>query len=222
MSDLFFRAGAVAMLIGADAPLVVENEFRSSHFEHAYDFYKPNLSSPYPVVDGHYSNLCYLKSLDACYQLFVKKFQAKVCTTGSPLVFETNSVSDVQKGVEFDLDAADFVLFHAPYNKLVQKSFARLLYNDFVRFPERLEFAEAKASFGHLSVQESLESGALIKAFSKLGKQRYRHPIEHIFILLTGIQIRGQSKLRHVRGQAAGEHVHGLSLRRPCVAGLQS
>ncbi len=32
------------MLIGADAALVFE-PFRFSHFEHAYDFYKPDLGS---------------------------------------------------------------------------------------------------------------------------------------------------------------------------------
>ena len=35
--------GAVAMLIGPDAPIVFEN-LRSSHIEHAYDFYKPDAS----------------------------------------------------------------------------------------------------------------------------------------------------------------------------------
>jgi hydroxymethylglutaryl-CoA synthase len=34
-------AGAVAMLIGPDAPLVLER-FRHSYFDHQYDFYKPD------------------------------------------------------------------------------------------------------------------------------------------------------------------------------------
>src|SRR5687767_3547344 len=62
---LISRCGAVAFLIGKNAVLPLEHgtgfesrEFpsftfrfvglRASHFEHAYDFYKPNLSSPYP------------------------------------------------------------------------------------------------------------------------------------------------------------------------------
>lgn len=36
-------AGAVAMLITPDAPLVLES-VRASFFDHAFDFYKPNLS----------------------------------------------------------------------------------------------------------------------------------------------------------------------------------
>ena len=47
--------GAIAMLIGPDAPLPVSAK-RHTHAEHAYDFYKPNLESEYPAVDGHLSN----------------------------------------------------------------------------------------------------------------------------------------------------------------------
>lgn len=43
--------GAVAMLIGPNAPIVLES-LRSSFFDHAYDFYKPNPRSEYPIVDG--------------------------------------------------------------------------------------------------------------------------------------------------------------------------
>ena len=34
-------AGAVAMLIGPNAPIHFEHGLRSSYFENAYDFYKP-------------------------------------------------------------------------------------------------------------------------------------------------------------------------------------
>lgn len=43
-------AAAIAMLIGPDAPVVFESKFRGSHMSHAYDFYKPNLASEYPVT----------------------------------------------------------------------------------------------------------------------------------------------------------------------------
>lgn len=42
-------AAAVAMLIGPDAPIAFESKLRASHMAHAYDFYKPNLASEYPV-----------------------------------------------------------------------------------------------------------------------------------------------------------------------------
>lgn len=38
--------------------------------EHAYDFYKPNMESEYPVVDGKLSIQCYLGALDKCYRRF--------------------------------------------------------------------------------------------------------------------------------------------------------
>lgn len=42
-------AGAVAMLIGPDAPIVFERRLSGTHMANAYDFYKPNLASEYPV-----------------------------------------------------------------------------------------------------------------------------------------------------------------------------
>jgi hydroxymethylglutaryl-CoA synthase len=42
-----------------------------------------------------------------------------------------------QDGKKLDLESlADYYLFHSPYTKLVQKSFARLAFNDFYRTKE--------------------------------------------------------------------------------------
>ena len=50
-------AGVVALLLGPDAPVEIDvADARATHMEDAYDFYKPNLSSEYPAVDGHLSN----------------------------------------------------------------------------------------------------------------------------------------------------------------------
>lgn len=108
-------AGAVAMLIGPDAPLVFDRFIRSTYMEHAYDFYKPDLSSEHPVVDGPLSIKCYLSALDNCYQLYNKKY-AKL------------HPNDTQTGLE----RFDAVIFHTPFCKLVQKSVARLGLNDFM------------------------------------------------------------------------------------------
>ena len=91
-------AGMVAMLLGPDAPVVFESDTVCSHFEHAYDFYKPNLSSEYPTVDGALSNECYIRALDGCYDRFRDR-------------------------VDSDFDWA---IFHAPYGKLVRKAYHRL------------------------------------------------------------------------------------------------
>lgn len=47
-------AGAIAILLGPDPYLELEIS-RFSHFDDAYDFYKPNLSKEYPIVDGKLS-----------------------------------------------------------------------------------------------------------------------------------------------------------------------
>lgn len=70
--------GAVAMLIGPGASVVFDASARASHMAHSYDFFKPHLSSPYPVVDGKGSAICYLRSLDTCYQRLRAKRQQVV------------------------------------------------------------------------------------------------------------------------------------------------
>merc|ERR1711981_159826 len=110
-------AGAVAMLIGPHAPLVLDRGVRATHMQHVYDFYKPDMSSEYPVVDAKLSIQCYLSALDKCYA----KYKIKADSKGQgPLT----------------LDTFDGVLFHTPYCKLVQKSLARLALNDYLDVPQ--------------------------------------------------------------------------------------
>ncbi|KAL3662690.1 hypothetical protein V7S43_012098 [Phytophthora oleae] len=126
--------GAVAMLIGPDAPLVLDYRTKSTHATNVWDFYKPNVSSEYPTVDGKLSNACYLHALDECYQLFCKKSEA----VAKP------------EGEELGVASVDYAVFHSPYNKLVQKSFARLLFLDSRRLLNNGEEA-AKERFAPLS-----------------------------------------------------------------------
>lgn len=106
-------AGAVAMLVGPGASLVVDRGLRGTYMDHAYDFYKPDLSSEYPVVDGKLSVRCYLNALDRCYESYRSKCGPR---------------GDAVRG----LDAFDSFVFHAPYCKLVRKSLARLYATDSV------------------------------------------------------------------------------------------
>lgn len=82
--------GAVAMLIGENAALVIEpgmhihkfdferrEGIRGLHMENAFDFYKPILGSEYPIVDGHYSIECYFKCLDICYKRYKEQYKRK-------------------------------------------------------------------------------------------------------------------------------------------------
>ncbi|KAF8032947.1 hypothetical protein BT93_D1743 [Corymbia citriodora subsp. variegata] len=149
-------AAAIAMLIGPDAPIVFESKFRGSHMSHAYDFYKPNLASEYPVVDGKLSQTCYLMALDSCYKQFCHKYEKF-------------------QGKQFSLSDADYIVFHSPYNKLVQKSFSRLLFNDFLRNASSVdEVAKEKlAPFSSLSSDESYQSRDLEKASQQVAKPLY-------------------------------------------------
>ncbi|KAL0329705.1 UNVERIFIED_CONTAM: Hydroxymethylglutaryl-CoA synthase [Sesamum radiatum] len=114
VSFIVYADMVIAMLIGPNAPIVFESKLRGSHMAHVYDFYKPDLSSEYPVVDGKLSQTCYLMALDSCYKSFCAKYEKL-------------------EGKQFSVADADYFVFHSPYNKLVQKSFARLLFNDFTR-----------------------------------------------------------------------------------------
>jgi hydroxymethylglutaryl-CoA synthase len=63
-------AGAVAMLIGPDAPITLQSGIRGSYMDHVYDFFKPDFASEYPVVNGHYSLECYTRAVDECYKAY--------------------------------------------------------------------------------------------------------------------------------------------------------
>ena len=106
--------GALAILLGADAPLVLEPGVRASHALDVYDFYKP-FHSEYAAVDGKLSQWAYLSSVDTCYQRYKAKYAAK--HPGAAAV---------------TIDHFDYCAFHTPYNKLAQKGLARLMFCDFL------------------------------------------------------------------------------------------
>ena len=95
--------GAIAMLLGPNASIVLDSRTRTTCSGDIYDFYKPDPSTEYPVVDGSTSQTAYVKALDLCYSRFASK-QSGSCV-----------LSDFRN-----------VVFHSPYNKLVQKAFARV------------------------------------------------------------------------------------------------
>lgn len=103
---------AIALLVGPNAPLVLEPGVRASHFLNIYDFYKPH-HSEYASVDGKLSQWAYLSSVDTCYARYLSKYENRY-------------------GSKIDLSHFDYFTFHSPYNKLAQKGFARLFYVDFM------------------------------------------------------------------------------------------
>ena len=113
-------AGAVAVLVGRNAPLaLVDPRERATHATNVYDFFKPDHTVEYPVVDGALSQVCYYRALEDCYSKFCDKLDA------------LNEVDGRSKEADhFDAESADYFVFHAPYNKLVQKSYGRMHFID--------------------------------------------------------------------------------------------
>jgi hydroxymethylglutaryl-CoA synthase len=142
------------MLIGPNAPLAIEPGLRSTHMEDVWDFYKPTMVSEYPRVDGHLSNMCYFRSIDNCYGRYASKFEQKF---GQPWLLKN----------------ADYAVFHAPYNKLVQKSFGRYLYIDHLRHPTQTPHLAELAKFSKFSAEETYASKALQDVLRDLSKADY-------------------------------------------------
>ncbi|XP_061720847.1 hydroxymethylglutaryl-CoA synthase 1 [Cydia pomonella] len=149
-------AGAVAMLVGPNAPLVFDRGIRASYMTHTYDFYKPDLASEFPFVDGKLSVRCYLSALDNCYNLFCKKMRR---------------TDPDFKG----LLSLDGMLFHSPYCKLVQKSLARVCFNDFLNTPEedREKQFPGLSEFSNRKLEETYFDRDVEKAFMTYSQQLF-------------------------------------------------
>lgn len=163
-------AGCVAMLIGPDAPIVFEPGLRASYITHAYDFYKPDLTSEYPVVDGQFSLKCYTEAVDACYKAYAAREQTLKANQNG-----TNGTADES---QTPLDRFDYILYHAPTCKLVQKSFGRMLYNDYLANPSHPAFAEVAPELRDLHYEASLTDKAVEKTFMGLTKKRFAERVQ--------------------------------------------
>ncbi|CAE6433526.1 unnamed protein product [Rhizoctonia solani] len=149
-------AGACAMLVGPNAPIVIE-PVHGTYMANCYDFYKPDLSSEYPFVDGQGSIVAYLKSLDHCYDSFRQK-HTRLSGSESSLSL-----------VDFD-----YHVLHSPFGKMVQKGHARLLYNDFLSDPNNQIFNQFSNLEGiQRAREETLTDKALEKAFVSIAKSSY-------------------------------------------------
>ncbi|CUS23819.1 LAQU0S12e00738g1_1 [Lachancea quebecensis] len=164
-------AGTVAMLIGPDAPIVFDS-VRGSHMEHAYDFYKPDFTSEYPYVDGHFSLRCYVSALDQAYKSYSKKAIAR------GLVQDPAGPEAVNTASFFDYN-----VFHVPTCKLVSKSYARLLYNDFRANPSL--YPEVDASLAQVDYQTSLTDKNIEKTFVGVAKSLQKERVDPSLVVPT-------------------------------------
>jgi hydroxymethylglutaryl-CoA synthase len=117
-------AGAVAVLVGRDAPIVFNPRERATHAANVWDFFKPDHTVEYPTVDGKLSQVCYYRALEDVYTRFCQKLDS---ANSSTVAIEEKKDSDNEF---YDAKNHDYFVFHAPYNKLVQKSFGRLFFLD--------------------------------------------------------------------------------------------
>jgi hydroxymethylglutaryl-CoA synthase len=163
-------AGAVAMLIGPDAPVTIEPGLRGTYMQHAYDFYKPDLTSEYPIVDGHFSNRCYTEAVDACY----KAYNKREATLKSAANGHANGNGAAPSA---GLDRFDYMAFHTPTCKLVAKSYARLLYNDYIANPTSPSFADVPAELRDMEYERSLSDKVVEKTFMGLTKKRFNERV---------------------------------------------
>lgn len=169
-------AGCVALLVGPNAPVVAEPGLRGSYMQHAYDFYKPDLTSEYPYVDGHYSITCYTEALDAAYRAYCER--EKKLQGGA-----ANGNTSTDGPVKTPLDRFDYMAFHAPTCKLVQKSYARLMYHDFLADPNSPAFADVPKEIRDMDYKKSLTDKVVEKSFMTLTKKKFQERVN------PGIQV---------------------------------
>lgn len=129
---------------------------------HAYDFYKPDLTSEYPVVDGKLSILCYLEALDKCYT----RFADKAGTLDKP----------------FTIDDGDYFVFHCPFSKLVAKSLARLKLVDFTRNPVGDQFAGMESLAGR-TLEDTLGDKDVEKTVLKCSTKEFKEKTDTSLLL---------------------------------------
>ena len=167
-------AGCVAMLIGPNAPVVMESGLRGSYMQHAYDFYKPDLTSEYPIVDGPYSIKCYTEAVDACYKAYNQREQQLAASSGTA----TGANGTATRESKTPIDRFDYMAFHAPTCKLVAKSYARLMYNDYLSNPSDVAFADVPAGIRDLDYEKSLADRTVEKTFMGLSKKRFQERVQ--------------------------------------------
>ena len=125
------------------------------------------MTSEYPAVDGKLSQGCYLQAVDDCYSGALRRLEAaRGGAAGAPLQLE---------------QAFDFLAFHSPYNKLVQQSFRRMLFNDARRAAARgaalPPHLAALAPFAELPAAQTLANRDLDKALAPLGVEAYQRMV---------------------------------------------
>ncbi|KAI0565061.1 Hydroxymethylglutaryl-coenzyme A synthase [Gracilaria domingensis] len=110
----------------------------------------------YPTVRGQQTVDTFVGAMDECYRRYASRAKAS-----------DKPPFSIRRDV-------DYCVFHAPFNKMVQKSFARLVYNDFLNAAEGEDsFFEPVEKYRNLPKKVSHRSREAQRAFVKLSKDYY-------------------------------------------------
>lgn len=165
-------AGAVSFLIGPDAPIVFE-PIHGTHMANNWDFYKPDLNSEYPTVDGPETIQTYLGALDRAYDAYRRKAAIAKGKSGA-----ANGVNGAASLASTTVNDFDYTIFHSPYGKLVQKGFGRVVYNDYLADPTNPAYASIPENFKDLDRKSTITNKDVEKAFAALTKSAQASKLE--------------------------------------------
>ena len=135
-----------------------------------YDFYKPQLSSEYPEVDGPVSVVTYVAALDAAYATFREKL-----AKAAKRAYINGHSTEKPTETSFSLEDVDYAIFHSPYGKQAVKGHARLMFNDFKANPKASRFDNIATPEAFLSAPHavSLTDKNIEKAFISASKSSF-------------------------------------------------
>ncbi len=147
-----------------------EIAIHGNYMANTYDFYKPQLSSEYPEVDGPVSVVTYIAALDAAYS----RFREKVARAARKAQLNGHGNGEVPEAV-FSLEDVDYAIFHSPYGKQAVKGHARLMYNDFLANPDAPRFANTanRDALLAMSRPDSLTDKSIEKTFIAASKASF-------------------------------------------------
>ena len=218
-------AGAVALLIGPDAPLVFESKsmtvircseayqrnptFRPSGTHgncmgNWWDFFKPELASEYPSVDGPLTFHSYMGGLEQSYENYCAKEARRIkgsrgkANGANGHSTAANGVNGHSQDAKVTIEGFHYIAFHGPYGKIVQKGTARLvtyawnrkseviahnwflvlqMYLDYLANPSSPKFANVDSSFQSMPRSKSLLNKDCEKAFVGLSSSVYKNAV---------------------------------------------
>ena len=189
-------AGACAMLIGPNAPVVFERKCCQPFCPRLPTSQKLSLAFDFPLIfdpfaDRRSNNLAvHGNHMANTYDFYKPKLDSEYPEVDGPLSISTyiwaldgsykSYRSKVaKKGVDFSLDSVDYPVFHSPYGKMVQKGHGRFLYNDFLANPQHPKFSNVPTDdILKVDYKASLTDKVIEKTFISVGKAEYAKRVE--------------------------------------------